>query len=138
GRVTGVALANGREVAAKVVVSNADPFRTRSLVGADRFPRDFNARLDGFRRTGTTMKVNLALDRLPTFTCLPENRGQHNATIHLLPQVEGVIAHVRRGFERVRAGELADFPTIEWYIHTQADPSLQDDRGRHNSAVSLH
>ena len=36
--------------------------------------------------------------------------------------------------ERVRSRELADFPTLEWYIHTQADPSLQDDRGRHNSA----
>src|SRR3712207_3329848 len=89
--------------------------------------------LDGFRRPGTTLKVNLALDRLPTFTCLPENRGQHNGTIHLLPQVDDVVAHVRRGFEQVAAGELADFPTIEWYIHTQADPSLQDDRGRHNS-----
>ena len=84
--------------------------------------------------TGTTMKVNLALDRLPTFTCLPENRGQHNATIHLLPQEPDVIGEVRRGFERVQAGELAEFPTIEWYIHTQADPSLQDERGRHNSA----
>ena len=134
GGVTGVTLKDGRQVRAKVVVSNADPFRMRSLVGADRFPRDFNAKLDGFRRPGTTLKVNLALDRLPTFTCLPENRGQHNATIHLLPQVDDVIAHVRRGFEKVAAGELAEFPTIEWYIHTQADPSLQDDRGRHNSA----
>jgi phytoene dehydrogenase-like protein len=134
GRATAVVLADGREIGAKVVLSNADPFRTRSLVGADRFPAEFNAKLDGFRRTGTTMKVNLALDRLPTFTCLPENRGQHNATIHLLPQERDVIGHVRRGFERVRAGELAEFPTIEWYIHTQADPSLQDDRGRHNAA----
>jgi phytoene dehydrogenase-like protein len=32
------------------------------------------------------------------------------------------------------AGELADFPTIEWYIHTQADPSLQDSKGNHSSA----
>jgi phytoene dehydrogenase-like protein len=134
GLVTGVALADGREVAASVVVSNADPFRTRSLVGSDKFPAAFNAKLDEFRRTGTTMKVNLALDRLPTFTCLPENRGQHNGTIHLLPQERDVIGHLRAGFERVRAGELADFPTIEWYIHTQADPSLQDDRGRHNAA----
>jgi phytoene dehydrogenase-like protein len=134
GRATGVALADGREVRAKVVMSNADPFRLRSLVGADQFPQEFNAKLDGFRRTGTTLKVNLALDRLPTFSCLPENRGQHNATIHLLPQEKDVVAHVRRGFEKVKAGELADFPTIEWYIHTQADPSLRDDRGRHNSA----
>ena len=134
GNVAGVQLADGREVAAKVVVSNADPFRLRNMVGAEKFPGEFNDKLDGFRRTGTTMKVNLALERLPTFTCLPENRGQHNATIHLLPQEKDVIGHVRRGFEKVKAGELADFPTIEWYIHTQADPTLQDDRGRHNSA----
>ena len=65
---------------------------------------------------------------------LPENRGQHNATIHLLPQEKDVIRHVRQAFETVKNGGLADFPTIEWYIHTQADPTLQDDRGRHNSA----
>ena len=86
GAITGVVLDDGTEIAAKVVLSNADPFRTRDLVGAEHFPAEFNAKLDGFRRTGTTMKVNLALDRLPRFTCLPEDRGQHNATIHLLPQ----------------------------------------------------
>ena len=51
GRVSHVVLNDGREVAAKAVVSNADPFRTRTLVGADRFPAAFNAKLDGFRRT---------------------------------------------------------------------------------------
>jgi phytoene dehydrogenase-like protein len=137
GHVTGVALKDGREVHAPVVLSNADPFRTREFVGAEKFPASFNDKLDGFRRTGTTLKVNLALDRLPTFKCLPENRGQHNATIHLLPQEEDVITHVRRAFETVADGKLADFPTIEWYIHTQADPSLQDDRGRHNSAFFI-
>ena len=134
GHVTGVVLNDGTEIAAKAVVSNADPFRMRSLVGAEYFPASFNAKLDNFRRYGTTMKVNLALDRLPTFSCLAENRGQHNGTIHLLPQAADVIGHVRRGFEEVQAGRLADFPTIEWYIHTQADPTLQDAQGRHNSA----
>jgi len=133
-RVTGVVLKDGREVNARVVLSNADPFRTRALAGAEKFPAAFNEKLDGFRRTGTTLKVNLALDRLPEFRCLPENRGQHNATIHLLPQEKDVIAHIRQGFETVKNGGLADSPTIEWYIHTQADPSLQDDNGRHNSA----
>jgi phytoene dehydrogenase-like protein len=132
--VTGVALKDGRTVDASTVLSNADPFRTRALVGADKLPSDFNAKLDGFYRPGTTLKVNLALDRLPTFKCLPENRGQHNATIHLLPQQTNVIDAVRSAYDRVKAGGLADFPTIEWYIHTQADPTLQDDRKRHNSA----
>jgi phytoene dehydrogenase-like protein len=136
-RVTGITLKDGREISAKAVLSNADPFRTRALVGSDHFPTEFNAKLDNFRRTGTTMKLNLALDRLPAFKCLPENRGQHNATIHLLPQLKNLIDHLRSGFEMVRAGELAEFPTIEWYIHTQADPTLQDDRGRHNSAFFI-
>ncbi|MGI6454490.1 MAG: phytoene desaturase family protein [bacterium] len=134
GQVTGVLLQDGREIQSQVVLSNTDPFRLRNLVGRDNFPPEFNDRLDHFKRTGTTLKVNLALDRLPIFSCLPENRGQHNATIHLLPQVRDLITHIRRGFEQVHAGELADFPTIEWYIHTQADPTLQDEQGRHNSA----
>jgi phytoene dehydrogenase-like protein len=134
GSVAGLVLHDGREVEARVVVSNTDPFRLRELVGAENLPADFNARLDGFKRPGTTLKVNLALDRLPAFRCLPENRGQHNATIHLLPPEKGVIDHIRRSFETVQAGHLADFPPIEWYIHTQADPSLQDEQGRHNSA----
>ena len=133
-RVIGVALQDGREVNAVTIVSNADPFRMRDLVGAEKFPADFNARLDGFKRTGTTLKVNLALDRLPTFRCLPQNRGQHNATIHLLPQETDVLAAIRKAYDEVKSGRLADSPTIEWYIHTQADPSLQDDQKRHNAA----
>lgn len=80
------------------------------------------------------MKINLALKKLPTFKCLPENLGQHNATIHLLPSGPNVIKQIRAGFDKVQQGQLADFPTIEWYIHTQADPSLQDPQGHHNSA----
>ena len=133
-RVTGVVLKDGREIRAKVVLTNADPFRMQSLVGPEKFSKEFNDKLDQFKRLGTTLKVNLALDRLPTFKCLPKNCGQHNATIHLLPQEKNVVDHIRRGFEKVQAGELAEFPTIEWYIHTQADPTLQDEHGRHNSA----
>lgn len=134
GRATGVVLTGGREMRAPVVVSNTDPFRLRALAGADSFPAPFNATLDRFRRMGTTLKVNIALDSLPTFTCLPEDRGQFRSTIHLLPEGPDVIAELRRGFDRVQAGQLAPFPSIEWYTHTAVDPTLQDDRGRHNAA----
>jgi phytoene dehydrogenase-like protein len=134
GQAVGVVLKDGHEIDTTVVISNADPFRMRALVGREQFPPDFNAKLDDFKRPGSTLKVNLALDRLPTFRCLPQDCGQHNATIHLLPQVQDVMSHIRKGFEAVQAGELADFPTLEWYMHTPADPTLRDDRGRHNSA----
>ncbi len=133
-QVAGVVLTDGREIDVNVVLSNADPFRMRTLVGREKFPPAFNAKLDNFQRTGSTLKVNLALDRLPTFQCLPTNCGQHHATIHLLPQAQDVISHIRKGFEQMQAGELADFPPIECYIHTPADPSLQDEQGRHSAA----
>ena len=133
GRATGVALTDGRELDASVILSNADPFRLRSLVGAHHFPQAFNAKLDGFRRMGTTLKVNMALDRLPVFRCLPEDRGQCRATIHLLPQGSDVIGQLRRGFDQAQAGELPDVAAIEWYTHTAVDPTLRDDRGRHTA-----
>ena len=46
-----------RQVEAKVVVSNADPFRLRELTGAERFGPELNRRLDAMRRDGTTLKA---------------------------------------------------------------------------------
>ncbi|MBI1744102.1 NAD(P)/FAD-dependent oxidoreductase [Candidatus Acetothermia bacterium] len=135
--VRGVTLKDGREIYSEVVVSNADPFRTLDLAGTKKFPESFVKRVNALKRDGTTMKVNLALKSLPKFTCLPENRGQHSTTTHLLPigSKDGVIAAVKRAYQDVKNGKLSDFPTIEWYIHTTADPSLQDAKGHHNSAL---
>ncbi|MBV9949214.1 MAG: NAD(P)/FAD-dependent oxidoreductase, partial [Myxococcales bacterium] len=130
----GVLLAGGEEVRAAVVLCNADPLRMRGLAGDAAFPDAYLRRLDGYRRDGTTMKVNLALRDLPRFTCLDDPRV-YGPTIHLLPEEEGVIPALERAFEEVQAGRLPARPTIEWYIHTTLDPSMRDDQGRHNSAL---
>jgi phytoene dehydrogenase-like protein len=73
-------------------------------------------------------QVNLALKGLPTFSCLPEDRGQHRTTTHLLPGDEGsVLGAVQAAFADVQAGRLPDFPTIEIYWQTTVDPSLTGD-----------
>ena len=131
----GVVLKDGTEIHAKVVVSNADPFRMRGLVGKDNLPKEYNERIDGYLKDGSTMKVNLALKSLPKFTCLPEDKGQYGPTIHLLPDEKDVIKSLTTGFEDVKAGRLPEFPTIEWYIHTTVDPSMKDPEGHHNSAL---
>ncbi len=134
--VKGVVTRDGTEHLAEVVLCNADPFRMREIVGRNVLPADYNARLDEYgKKRGTTFKLNMALKGLPKFTCLPEDRGQHAATIHLLPEEEGVIEALRQGFQDVQQGKLMPFPTIEWYIHTTVDRSLQDDQGHHNSAL---
>lgn len=134
GAATGVRLADGREFRARTVVVGADPFRMQRLVGEEKLPPAYNARLSGYRRNGMTLKVNLALSGLPRFSCLPEAVGQHGTTIHLLPE-EDVIGELGRAFRDAMSGRLPEFPAIEWYIHTSVDPSLMDPAGHHNSAL---
>ncbi|HSR25874.1 MAG TPA: NAD(P)/FAD-dependent oxidoreductase [Candidatus Eisenbacteria bacterium] len=137
GAASGVRLADGREVRAATVLGACDPFRLAELIGPDRVPADLAARLDRIRRPGTTMKVNLALRDLPRFTCLPEGApSPFGSTIHLLPDALGrPLDAVRAMWADVQAGRLPDFPTMEWYLHTTVDPSLQDEAGHHSSAL---
>ncbi|HVF18862.1 MAG TPA: NAD(P)/FAD-dependent oxidoreductase [Mycobacteriales bacterium] len=134
GAVAGVRLVDGREITATTVLGACDPYRLRELAGGS-LGTTVDPLLDRARRPGATLKVNLALREMPTFTSLPEDRGQHSATIHLLPQVDDVLGAVRAMWADVEAGRLPDFPTIEWYVHSTRDPSLRDEEGRHTSAL---
>lgn len=132
GAVTGVALADGGTIETTTVVAGCDPFTLADLVP---LPRPLLDRLDALRRPGTTLKVNLALRDLPRFSCLPAGApSPFGSTIHLLPQ-DDPLDSVRAMWRDVEAGRLPDFPTIEWYLHTTADPSLQDEAGHHSSAL---
>jgi phytoene dehydrogenase-like protein len=137
GKLQGVVTRSGKEHRAKVVISNADPFRMQALIGKERLPAEYNARIESYIRPGSTMKVNLALSDLPKFTCLPpeHQREAFGPTIHLLPAENDVMRSLKEGFADVQAGRLSEFPTIEWYIHTTVDPSLKDAAGHHNSAL---
>lgn len=133
GAVTGVVLADGRAVATTTVVAGCDPFTLAELAP---LPQPLLDRLESVRRPGTTLKVNLALRGLPRFSCLPADApSPFGSTIHLLPQVDRPLDAVRAMWADVEAGRLPDFPTIEWYLHTTADPSLQDPDGHHSSAL---
>jgi phytoene dehydrogenase-like protein len=100
--------------------------------------------MDAVRRTGTTLKVNLALRDLPRFSCLPPGApSPFGSTIHLLPGSAGLagattdspMAALRAMWADVQAGRLPAEPTLEWYVHTTVDPSLQDEAGHHSSAL---
>src|SRR5437588_5584312 len=93
GRSTGVALADGTEVHAPVVLSNADPKRTfLTFVPAGSLPDDFLARVRALDTTGSVVKVNFALSELPDFTCLPGVGPQQAGTIALSPSGAGLDA----------------------------------------------
>ncbi|MEV8510114.1 NAD(P)/FAD-dependent oxidoreductase [Actinoplanes sp. NPDC051475] len=158
GAATGVALADGRTISARVVLGSCDPYQLMSLVPEGALPEALTARMAAVKRTGTTMKLNLALSGLPRFTCLPEDAASpFGSTIHLLPGSAGLsltaaenrgnivmaglaesdspMAALRAMWADVQAGRLPAEPTIEWYLHTTVDKSLQDEAGHHSSAL---
>jgi phytoene dehydrogenase-like protein len=137
GSVDGVHLEDGRFFGARVVLGACDPFELIRIADY-HFPAELRERMLANKRTGTTMKVNLALSGLPSFTCLPPGTpSPFGSTIHLLPGSDGVepLARLRRMWAQVQSGQLPDEPTIEWYLHTTVDPSLQDEAGHHSSAL---
>ena len=71
GRVMGVALANGEEIAAKSVVSGADPRCTfLGLLDPVHLPPSFVVKMQNYRSNGTAAKLNVALDAVPAFAAL--------------------------------------------------------------------
>jgi phytoene dehydrogenase-like protein len=144
GAASGVVLADGRQISARVVLGACDPYRLIDLVPDGALPGALTDRMAAVRRPGTTLKLNLALSALPRFSCLPADAPQpFGSTIHLLPgsgapaggAADGPMAALRGMWADVQAGRLPAEPTIEWYVHTTVDGSLRDDAGNHSSAL---
>jgi phytoene dehydrogenase-like protein len=145
GAASGVVLADGRTIGARAVLGSCDPYRLMDLVPPGALPESLTTRMAAVRRPGTTLKVNLALSGLPRFACLPDDApSPFGSTIHLLPGSSALaglagsdspMAALRAMWADVQAGRLPAEPTIEWYLHTTVDPSLQDAAGHHSSAL---
>ena len=126
GKAYGVALKNGEEIHAKVVVSNADPKRTfLSLVERNHLDEDFRRSLENFRVEGSSFKINLALDGLPNFTAYPNRSDRelnlpHKTTMHVCPTMD----YVDRAWEDAKQGRPSTNPMLECTIPTAYDDSI--------------
>src|SRR6185369_13224676 len=93
GRAYGVALPNGDEIHARVVISSADPKITfLKLIDPGELDEEFRGDIQKIRIEGCSMKINLALDELPDFKAIPGTQPapHHKATIHVCPSMEYV------------------------------------------------
>jgi phytoene dehydrogenase-like protein len=123
GAAYGVTLRDGRELRAKIIVSNADPIRTfLHLVGKEHLPPDLAQRLASFKCQGSSFKVNLALSELPSYTALPGTAlgPQHRGTTHLCPSLD----YVERAWDDAKYGAPSRAPMLEITIPTAYDPDL--------------
>ena len=122
GRATGAALAGGEEIRASCVLSNADPKRTfLRLVDGSDLPAAFLERIRAYRCDGTSMKINLAVDRLPELAGEPSGEQPYHRGIM---EFTSTLADMDRDQALARQGVAVEDSHVEVCFPTVHDASL--------------
>ena len=125
----GVVLESGERIAARAVVSNADPKRTLAMLDGAEVPPDYRERLGRWRVRSPVVKLNAGLRRLPTFTAADDGVEPHRAMVSITRGLDAM----QESFEACRRGE-ASIGFCELYFQTAYDPSTAPP-GRHTMSV---
>jgi phytoene dehydrogenase-like protein len=121
GRATGVALADGTEYAAPIVVSAVDPRRTfLELVDPRELPTDLVDTIRRFRFQGTSAKVNFALDGYPRYPALGDRIDQYRGFTNIGPSME----YLERAFDDAKYGWYSKRPYLDCAIQSAVDPDM--------------
>jgi phytoene dehydrogenase-like protein len=122
GRAAGVVLAGGDELDGDAVIATTHPQLT-FLRHLDRkeLPDDFVTAIERWKTRSGTVKVNLALDRLPEFTCKPGFDPEvHGGTIVLAESLDDL----EHAFQDAVSGAPARLPFADICIPSVFDPTL--------------
>jgi phytoene dehydrogenase-like protein len=128
GRVTGVTLADGTRLGARLVISGAHPCTTLlSLVGREHLPEEIVTDLERFRNRSPSAKVNFALSELPDFTAMPgKELGPQHPEIVISPSLE----YLERAWDEAKYGRFSERPMVDAVIPTTKDPTIAPE-GKH-------
>ena len=132
GVASGVTLASGETIAARAVVSNADPKRTLlGLLDPIHLAPETVRRIQHIRAHGTLAVVEYTVSSLPRFAGVEALHGAERTAalsgrIRLARDIDGI----ERAFDAAKYGGFAEEPWIELTIPSIADPSLAP-QGQH-------
>ena len=121
GQAAGVALENGEEVYAKVVVSSLDPYQTfLKLVDPRQLPAETVSAVEKYVYRGSSGKVNLALDAAPVLACLPGPGAHLRGAISISPNVD----YIERAYDEAKYGDFSRRPYIDMILPSMIDPDM--------------
>jgi phytoene dehydrogenase-like protein len=121
GKAAGVALENGDELYANIIVSNLDAKRTfTQVMDKNDLPPGIFDKAKNFKIRGSSGKVNIALDGLPKFTGLPENRYINRGG----QAFTGSLDTMERAYDAWKHGRWSPDPFIESVIPSAWDPTV--------------
>ena len=131
GRVVGVALENGDEFYADTVVSGMDVRRTFiEHTEQKELPEDFVKGVKRYRFRGSSGKLNIALDGMPTFPAAPKDARFLKGDLHFLDGME----ELERAYDDWKEGRWSASPYVDFLIPTQIDPSMAPP-GKHYATI---
>ena len=126
-----VVLRSGTVLQARAVVANVNPkLLYLDLVDSKALPPEFVERMKRYKCGSATFRMNVALSRLPRFTCLPEEGPHHGAGIILAPS----LAYMDRAYLDARDEGMAQRPIVEMVISSVLDPALAP-KGAHVASL---
>jgi phytoene dehydrogenase-like protein len=121
GKVTGVALSNGEEIKADIVVSALDVKNTfLKCMDKNDLDEDFYNRVKHFKIRGSSGKVNIALGGLPTFTALPKGSTLIDGFMHFTDTME----RMERAYDDWKEGTWSKDPYVDMMIPSVTDPTM--------------
>jgi phytoene dehydrogenase-like protein len=123
GRATGVALADGTEIAARKVASSVDCNVTfLRLLDPKELPNDFVDAIKRIDYSSASLKINCAISELPDFRALPGMSlgPQHRGTIHICPDLD----YMERAYDDAKYGRPSANPILECTIPTSLDDTI--------------
>jgi phytoene dehydrogenase-like protein len=123
GAVTGVALASGEEYHAKKVASGVDMHLTfERFLDPQTLPPEFRDAVSRISYDSASVKINVALDRLPSFTAMPghEPGPQHHGTVHFCPDQD----FIERAYDDAKYGYPSREPVVECCLPSSLDETL--------------
>ncbi len=133
GRVGGIVLEDGSELPSRVVASNADANVTfLKLADPKELPPEFVAQMKGIDYSSASLKINVLLSELPSFTSRPRGAdatplASHlRGTIHICPDFDTL----EHAYDDAKYGEPSRTPVLEVTIPTVVDDTLAPP-GRH-------
>ncbi|HXY15059.1 MAG TPA: NAD(P)/FAD-dependent oxidoreductase [Terriglobales bacterium] len=128
GRVRSVVLEDGTEIAARVILSNADPKRTfLGLIEKSELPEDFRHAVQGIKMNGPCAKVNLVLAEEPRVNGMPSDASPaQRALFTLVPSLE----FAERCYDIAKFGEIPEQLWVDCVVASNVDNTLAPE-GRH-------
>src|SRR5437899_6215336 len=120
-RAQGVVLQNGDEIFGDVISSSVDPRLTFiKFIEENQLPGEFLEDVRRYKFRGSSGKVNIALDALPDFKCLPGPGAHLRGAISISPSVE----YMEKAYDDAKYGNFSRRPYIDMVIPTLTDPSV--------------